>query len=320
MKRYDFNKIQIIRDIIVHPKTLQESNLVTLEQRQAFNELLKEIWQALLNSIENPIRQFKNKHYLIVEVLGALRFYINHSTGEIQLRVRVRPGNTQAAFVNYSDNYNIDLPLYDTNIVIEAFVASWNKQILQLGSNFVGSNPMEGAGLRALFGGAGTLHFQLTSSIRKVIKQKVFWHNFRHLVRDELKLNTETTSIARRARAESGVKNQPSLRIYQYNNVIKHIEGYQQLDKEVPNLLWLYTIALEEKIIPKGKLVPALKKLIIDHSGCTEKDWQIIINSNARDFTPVFESSSFQWDSLVEYIKLQNNQVQINQIIENKHK
>jgi hypothetical protein len=307
MKQIKSSKVTLIRPVIVLPKDSCGAHLDSPEKRQAFYKLQDEIWRAFLKALEKPIKQLHSKQHRIVEVLGAIRFYINHNTGEIDLRVRVRAGNTEAAFeMGNPSSYNLDLPLYDINLVVEAFTASWNQELLQADKDFKASSPMQYRGLRALFCGAGTFYYRLTTSIRKAVQKTVLWQNLRHQVRDALKIEPEVINIARRARAVRKVKHQPNLDIDHFNSVMQNIKGYRQLNKEASNLLWLYTIALEEKVIPKGELVQALKKMLVYYSGCRERGWRLVCSSNIRDFEPALETNGNQWDLLVEYIKLHN--------------
>lgn len=306
MKASKSSKASLIRPVIVLPKASCGAHLDTPEKRQEFYKLQDEIWRTFLKKLENPIKQIHSKQYLIIEVLGAVRFYIRHDTGQIHLKLRERAGHTDSAFEEYYGSYNLDLPLYDINLVVEAFSASWNQEFIQADSNFKASSPMEGGRLRALFGEADTLYYRVTSSIRKAVQKSVLWDNLRHKVRDALKIEPEILRIARRALTVRKLRNQPHLTIEHFNNVIRHIEGYRQLDKEAPNLLWLYTIALEEKVIPKGELIQALKKMLVYYSGIRERGWRLICKSNIRDFEPALETYGEQWGYLVEYIKLHN--------------
>ena len=300
-------KASLIKPVVVLPKASCGVHLDTLEKRQAFYKLQDEIWWAFLKALEKPIRQFHSKQHRIVEVLGTIRFYINHVTGEIDLRVRARPGNTEAAFERgRRASYSLDLPLNDINLVVEAFTTSWNQELIQADSSYNLNTPNQNPHLHALFNGIETVYYRLTTSISTAVKKTVLWHNLRHQVRDALKIDPEIMRIARRARAVRKIEFQTNSDIEHLNNVIQHIEGYRQLDKEVPNLLWLYTIALEEKVIPKGELIQALKKMLVYYSGCRERGWRLICKSNIRDFEPAIEYNGDQWGYLVEYIKLHN--------------
>lgn len=305
MKALKFSNASLIRPVIVLPKASCGAHLDTPEKRQAFYKLQDEIWRTFLKKLENPIRQIQSKQYRIIEVLGAVRFYISHNTGEIHLKLRECPGNRDSVFEEYNASYNLDLPLYDINLVVEAFTASWNNEISQADKSFKPSSPVGGS-LNALFKGTDSFYIRLTSSIRKAVQNTVFWDTLRHKVRDALKIDPEVLNLARRARTVRKLKHQPNLTIDHFNNVIKHIEGFRQLDKEAPNLLWLYTIALEEKVIPKGELIQALKKMLVYYSGIRERGWRLICKSNIRDFEPALETNSEQWGYLVEYIKLHN--------------
>jgi len=305
MKQIESAKASLIRPVVTLPKTSCGSRLDTPEKRQALYKLQDEIWRAFLKALENPIRQIHSRQFRIIEVLGAVRFYISHSTGEIHLKLRARPGTKDSAFEGHSGSYNLDLPLYDINLTVEAFAASWNKEIFQADKNFIPSAPI-GMSLHALFKGESSFYIRLISSISKAIQKSVLWDTLRHQVRDALKIEPEILRIARRALTVRKLRNRIYLNIDHLNNVIKHIEGYRQLDKEAPNLLWLYTIALEEKVIPKGELIQALKKMLVYYSGCKERGWRLILRSSIRDLEPAIETNGSQWEYLVEYIKLHN--------------
>lgn len=307
MKQIKPSKASLIRPVIVLPKASCGAHLDTPEKRQAFYKLQDEIWRAFLKALEEPIRQLHTKQHRIVEVLGTIRFYINHNTGEIDLRVRARPGNTEAAFERgRRASYSLDLPLNDINLVVEAFITSWNQELILADSSYNLNTPNQNTQLQALFNGMETVYYRLITSISKAVQKTVLWHNLRHQVRDALEIDPELMRIARRAKAVRKVELQTNHDIEHFNNVIQYINGYRQLDKEAPNLLWLYTIALEEKVIPKGELVQALKKMLVYCSGCRERGWRLVCSSNIRDFEPALETNGDQWDLLVEYIKLHN--------------
>lgn len=289
----------LLRDHIVPPKATFEHFLKNAKSCIAFDKLQDEIWRELLNRFKKPIKHIHSKQHRIIEVLGCIRYYIQHDTGEIHSRVRVGSGNTSASFERENGRFLAVHPLRLTEHIIRAFIRQWQTEILKNTHQYITTTKFE------------TIFVQ---SLLRAVRQSVLWKQLRYQVQEALGIDSQILDIACRART---VRHKNNLDDTHFNRVIKHLEKYQQLNREAPNLLWLYTLTLQEYIeLPEGELIQELKKLCLK-AGTKERGWRLITRSHLRDFAPAVEFSGSKWKYFIEYVQLHNT-LDLNAMITSK--
>lgn len=273
-------KQSVLRPVIVLPSDSLSGYLKTSEARLAFDALQDKIWRELLKHLRQPIKHVPSKKHRIVEVLGCIRYYINHNTGEINSSVR----DNGRHFKPLIGKFSVDPPFHLTSVIFKHFINEWKDELLLISDN-------------------KQFSVDFANSLLRAVRLSVYLKQLRYQIFDALKINPETIAIARQARI---VRHARTLHNEHFNLVVRHLEDYKQLQSDAPNLLWLYTLVLHENFeLPEGELVQALKALSLA-SGCNERGWRFISKSHLRNFEPALEYGGAAWSYLVQYVRLHN--------------
>jgi len=91
----------------------------------------------------------------------------------------------------------------------------------------------------------------------------------------------------------------------------EHRQRYLQIQRETPNLLWLYILMTKAGIIlPGGEVVAAMKMRILQERELTPEAWRYVANGHILDFWAVLEVSDpdeeplGHWNLLVSWLQI----------------
>lgn len=91
----------------------------------------------------------------------------------------------------------------------------------------------------------------------------------------------------------------------------EHRQRYLQIQRETPNLLWLYILMAKAGInLPEGEVVAAMKVRLLQESVLTPEAWRYVANGEILDFWVVLEVSDLdeepigQWNLLVSWLQV----------------
>lgn len=90
-----------------------------------------------------------------------------------------------------------------------------------------------------------------------------------------------------------------------------HKHRYFQIQRETPNLLWLYILMAEAGIdLPEGDVVAAMKCRLLQEKTLTPEAWRLVANGDISDFWVVLEVSdpaeepAGRWNLLVSWLQI----------------
>ncbi len=294
-------RAQYLKAQLTLPKLTGVDYFNTSKHRLAYEQLLGTIWRELINRLEDPIQVVDSKTSRRVEVLGIVRYYVNHRTQQVSCRT------IQGKFLEDGWHFSfkpttqvmVDPPLICNKTVIGRFVELWIRDIDHLTDLYFADSKVD---LNIeLVDCVETIKSQIIQAIHTAIRASAYWKRLRQDVFKALALDPELVCYARLSRQTSKALN---LSERHFNHVCKHVTAYRQIFIDAPNLLWLYRIAIDGGILGKVSTNPVfdLKQAILSN-GCTQRAWRILANSRQRDFDQVINSNSC-WHYLLEYLQL----------------
>lgn len=91
----------------------------------------------------------------------------------------------------------------------------------------------------------------------------------------------------------------------------EHRQNYLQIQRETPNLLWLYILMADAGInLPDGDVVAAMKARLLQERTLAPEAWRLVANGDILDFWVVLEVSdpdeepSVRWNLLVSWLQI----------------
>jgi hypothetical protein len=91
----------------------------------------------------------------------------------------------------------------------------------------------------------------------------------------------------------------------------EHWQHYLQIQRETPNLLWLYILMAKAEInLPEGEVAAAMKARLLQERTLTPEAWRLVANGDILDFWVVLEVSDpdeepvGRWNLLVSWLKI----------------
>lgn len=295
------SRSKYLRANIIIPKLTGVDFFKTRQHRIAYEQLLGTIWRELISRLENPIKFSERKRSRRIDVLGIIRYYVNHHTYQVSCRTK------QAQLIEDRWKFSfkpitsvmVEPPLVCNKEVIGLFVDLWVKKIEQLTDSYLADSEVD---LNIeLEDCVDTIKRHLTQAIFNAIKASTNWKQLRSDVFKALALEPEIVKYARLSRLTLKKRNLSDLH---FNHVCKHLAVYRQIYNDAPNLLWLYSIAIEEGILTKVITNPILdlKKTLLSY-GLQERSWRLLTHSRHHHFDEVITGYD-KWKYLIEYLEL----------------
>lgn len=94
-------------------------------------------------------------------------------------------------------------------------------------------------------------------------------------------------------------------------NISNHLKEYLQIEHDNPNLIWLYTLMLENELdLPEGEIIEAMKQRLLKEDYLPPLAWRYIANGTADDFRIVLDSHdpgntpNWQWKNLIHWLEI----------------
>lgn len=93
--------------------------------------------------------------------------------------------------------------------------------------------------------------------------------------------------------------------------ISKHRDEYLQIEHDNSNLIWLYTLMLEEGIVlPETEVIAAMKQRLLEEKTLTPMAWRYVANGTAQDFRIALDSEdpgdtpNWRWKGLVYWLQI----------------
>jgi hypothetical protein len=93
--------------------------------------------------------------------------------------------------------------------------------------------------------------------------------------------------------------------------ISNHLKEYLQIEHDNPNLIWLYTLILQDEVdLPRGEVILAMKQRLLEENSLTQLAWRFIANGTADDFRVVLESRvlgeepQWRWHTLRAWLQV----------------
>lgn len=290
-----------LRAHITLPKLTGVDYLKTSKHRLAFEQLLGTIWRELISRLENPIEISESKTSRRIEVLGIVRYFVNHHTQQVSCRTNQGKFLEDGWHFSFKPaaNVMVDPPLVCNKTVIGRFVELWIIDIDHLADLYFAESKLN---LNIeLVDCVEAIKSQITHAIYTAIRASANWKQLRQDIFKALALEPEIVKYARLSRLTLKTRN---LSEVHFNHVCKHLTAYRQIFSDSPNLLWLYSIAIQERILTNVSTNPILdlKQTLLSY-GLKQRAWRILANSRQKNFDQVINSNN-KWNYLIEYLQL----------------
>ena len=239
---------------------------------QCLQSFIDDVWADLLARFADPIKVTRTRTRRIVEVLGTIRYCVDKATGQISIEELVRGKDDSVTFMLSKAIVSVDLPCLPNGGWIEGFLlCRWT----QMGEVLIDH------------GRCGAAESWL-STVKRIlwaaVRRSTYWRKLRHALHDALELDSEVLGWCRHGRSRH-VNHVVTNR--QYNEALSFRFAYEVIARDNPNLIWLYTFMLEEKInLPFGDPIWAMKTWLTKN-GITPAGWRLLANGCERDFAHV---------------------------------
>lgn len=96
-----------------------------------------------------------------------------------------------------------------------------------------------------------------------------------------------------------------------YSNILKHQIQYSEIENDNKNLIWLFTLMLQDEVeLSQGEVISAMKQSLLDEDGLTPMAWRYIANGTAQDFRIVIDSEepsdtpNWRWKCLIYWLQI----------------
>ena len=262
----------ILRETQYPPRASQfvaihASNL-DLQRLQPF---IDDVWADLMARFTDPIKITQTRRVRIVEVLGTIRYCVDKATGQISIEELVRGKDDSVTFMPSKAIVSVDLPCLPKESWMELHLYRWMERLGEV-----------------LIDHMRTGHECWLTTVMRIFwrstLRSVYWKRLRHAVRDALALDSEVLGWCRHGRSRH--VNQ-LVTNHQYNEALSFSFAYEQIARDNPNLIWLYTFMLEENInLPFGDPIWAMKTWLT-RKGVTSAGWRLLANGCERDFVHI---------------------------------
>ena len=124
------------------------------------------------------------------------------------------------------------------------------------------------------------------------------------------KLNSADSATLTLYEIDATLRRQP-LTPQGYADILQHRAEYIQVAQDNQNLIWLYTLMLEDEIVlPRGEIISAMKQRLLAENSLTPLAWQYVANGTADDFRVVLDSQDpgeepqWRWRTLVAWLQV----------------
>ncbi len=94
-------------------------------------------------------------------------------------------------------------------------------------------------------------------------------------------------------------------------NIFRHRNEYAQIEHDNPNLIWLYTLIIQDEVdLPQGEVISAMKQRLLQENFITPLSWRYIANGTADDFQVVLNSQDhggepqWRWHTLLAWLRV----------------
>ena len=94
-------------------------------------------------------------------------------------------------------------------------------------------------------------------------------------------------------------------------NISRHRDQFFQIEHDNPNLIWLYTLMIEEHfVLPETEVIAGMKQRLLEEKVLTPMAWRYVANGTAQDFRIVLDSEdlgdtpNWRWKGLVYWLQI----------------
>jgi len=99
--------------------------------------------------------------------------------------------------------------------------------------------------------------------------------------------------------------------IAQCSLIEQHRQEYCQIERDAPNLIWLYTLMLDTGIdLPQGEKTAVMKQTLLRESNTTPLSWRFLATGSPSDFRTVLDAVAisdeprWRWSLLIAWLQI----------------
>jgi len=258
----------------------------------ALRHMLQVVWSEVLDALHRPVRTIHGKRHRSVTFMGVMRFRVNMDTGVVFGEERVWL-NGRRQF-RKSGGMALDHPGMRSG--------NWMDLILQPWLQHIRRNLLD-----------DMIHFDdfhaaLVDEIKRATMRSCRWKQVCHAFRNALNLDRD---VLRWCRKGSHRIAQAAVTLERYNRTLLQRGIYEQLERENPNLIWVYNLALDDKVwLEPGDAAAALKQAVLRKPDMTPACWRLLCRSKEQDFRNILDwydpdgSPRQRWWELAPWLRL----------------
>ncbi|CAB4347387.1 unannotated protein [freshwater metagenome] len=261
---------RFLRENPVDPRPIALMNRFPGNVREdVLRGMLCSLWTSLREHLADPVRVTETRRFRKVTFMGAVRFTVHKTSGQVSGSGLARKRNGQIGFLKHTKPTVIDLACQLDGFWIDPFLLSWRPQIAECLIDH--SRPGPGPDWME----------SIRRELRRAIARSSDWFRIRCALRDALKLDPQVMLWCRKGR--------PTYVTYvthdQYNSVLAERATYQSIQDDNPNLIWLYNYLRAEKLHPEGEQpIAGMKAWLLDNGGVGEAGWRLLANGKEQNF------------------------------------
>jgi hypothetical protein len=223
------------------------------------------VWPDLIGRLALPIQVVETETVRHVTFLDAIRYQIDRREGTVSIATREHPLSGRDFAPQYFP-IAVDPPLA-TSGWLPYFLNHWREP---MGAVLI-DHELPGVCWMTT---VQTLFWQ-------ALRRSTYWKRLRYALREALGLDPKILSWCRQGRSRHLNRHVTDR---QFNRTVSHRETYAQIEQDNPNLIWLYTLILDEDYnFPEGDGVAALKTFLAGGK-VTPAGWRMLTHSRERDF------------------------------------
>ena len=233
------------------------------------SRFIDDVWSDLIRRLEDPIQINEDDHTRQVVFVGTIRYIVDKNSGMFRSETL---GRTEEGlkFVEEKAWIAIDPPLRANGGWIEVYLNQrWDEMAAVLIDH---AKPGE----------------SWLSTVRRVfwqsIRRSTYWKRLRNAMRAALDLDPQILRWSCQGRSRH--VNQ-CVTNHQYNRTVAFRLDYEQIERDNPSLVWLFTLMLDEKIeLPPGETIAAMKTYLAGKR-VTPAGWRLLANGHEHHFSHI---------------------------------
>ena len=256
-----------LRDTLIPPGAgqFQAAHPGNLDPEK-LSRFIGDVWKDLMARLLAPIIILNSDETREVMFIDTIRYVLDKRSGIFTSEILERTEDG-LKFVEEKSSIAIDPPLRANGGWVEIYLNPWRDAMSAVLIDHTRPGNSWPDTVRRIFW--------------QSIRRSTYWKRLRNAMRAALDLDPQILRWSCQGRSRH--VNQ-CVTNHQYNRTIAFRQNYEQVERDNPNLVWLYTLILDEGIeLPPGEVIAAMKSYLAAKR-VTPAGWRLLANGNEHHF------------------------------------